>query len=196
MKTVYIVGGDPLVETMFRGMGYRLWDPETDDYTHDSYGTTPDLICFTGGADVSPELYGHQNTGQSYTNPRRDEREVKIYNEFVGKVPFVGICRGGQLLNVLNGGTMIQHIEGHLGTMRIHGFLEGAGSFIAGDVLVDHHQAIVPPSREFVQHIFDDDVVCTAFFPVTRSLCFQPHPEWGHEGTRKLFFQLIEEYIT
>lgn len=186
MKSVYVVGGDPAVIEMFRGMGWGpsplVWDA--------------DLVCFTGGEDVSPELYGQQNTGQSYTNPRRDEREVEIYNAFLGHRPFVGICRGGQFLNVMNGGTMIQHIGPFSGDTVC---LDTDGH--AHVVRVDHHQGIVR-DREKSYSILAKDIgeplglTYACFYPITRSLCFQPHPEWGHEGTRKLFFQLIEEYIT
>ncbi|MBR7676101.1 gamma-glutamyl-gamma-aminobutyrate hydrolase family protein, partial [Streptomyces daliensis] len=31
------------------------------------------------------------------------------------RVPLLGICRGMQVLNVLRGGTLVQHLEGHRG---------------------------------------------------------------------------------
>jgi hypothetical protein len=33
------------------------------------------------------------------------------------------------------------------------------------------------------------------FYPQTKSLCFQPHPEWGHKGTEDYFFKLLDEYV-
>ncbi len=68
------------------------------------------LVCFTGGSDVSPELYGHRNL-ESGCNKARDEKEVLIF-EMAKKhgIPMTGICRGSQFLNVMCGGTMVQHL--------------------------------------------------------------------------------------
>lgn len=198
---VYVVGGDPSVESMFESKG---WIPTSQNglylETHE-----PSLICFTGGADVSPELYGEKNTGLSHTNPKRDEAEQAIYKTYVNRIPMVGICRGGQFLHVMNGGKMIQHLgKTRSGYSDIHGFSEGGGSYKLKDhVHVDHHQGIVfpnPAEREPVIHLFEtpfngEEIVCTAFYKDTKCLCFQPHPEWGHEPTKELFFSLLKEYI-
>lgn len=37
---------------------------------------------------------------------------------------------------------------------------------------------------------FDAEII---WYPKTRSLCFQPHPEYHHVETRKLFFDLVED---
>lgn len=189
-RTVAVIGADRLVEKMFFDAG---WFCVGDGW---QYSDGVDLICFTGGEDVSPHLYGEENIA-SHCNEARDVFEQEVYEEFVGKVPMVGICRGGQLLNVLNGGKMIQHIEGHhMGHHKLHFFLEGAGSYVRiNDVHGDHHQGMVASDRRFVQAIADDDNQEVIYYPKTKSLCFQPHPEWGHEGTRELFFDLLGEYL-
>src|SRR5690606_36449796 len=100
----------------------------------------PDLICFTGGADVSAELYGEENT-YSFCDPERDEEERIIYDMALAHgIPMVGICRGGQFLNVMNGGKMIQHIEGHSGDREI----QTLGSVDEPVFIIreDHHQGI------------------------------------------------------
>ncbi|HOP30204.1 MAG TPA: gamma-glutamyl-gamma-aminobutyrate hydrolase family protein [Spirochaetota bacterium] len=72
-----------------------------------------DGIIITGGDDISPALYGEQNTGQSLkTSLVRDEAEKYI----LGKVlesgnPILGICRGFQLINVYFGGKLYQDLE-------------------------------------------------------------------------------------
>lgn len=70
-----------------------------------------DLVCFTGGADVSPEVYGHRNL-RSSNNPRRDEIESEIFEAARCEgIPMTGICRGSQFLNVKMGGTMVQDLR-------------------------------------------------------------------------------------
>lgn len=190
MKTVYVVGTDLAVNKMFVEEGWQVWS-----------GAPPpnkgeiDLVCFTGGADVSPYLYGEENIS-SYCDPIRDEFEVEVYRDFF-EVKKVGICRGGQLLNVLNGGKMIQHINGHSG-----GFYPVTvfGNFDTPYKLhEDHHQGMIPADEDsdYVTVALDarDDNHEILWYPKTKSLCFQAHPEWGHDETKELFFELLEEYL-
>jgi len=66
-------------------------------------------VVFTGGADVSPFMYGEKKLSVTCNDEHRDEQE-KLFFERYTKVPKVGICRGGQFLNVMNGGKMWQHV--------------------------------------------------------------------------------------
>jgi gamma-glutamyl-gamma-aminobutyrate hydrolase PuuD len=70
-----------------------------------------DLICFTGGEDVSPELYNHRNLN-SHNSRRRDAREMEVH-QIASELdmPMTGICRGSQFLNVMSGGTMVQDLR-------------------------------------------------------------------------------------
>lgn len=186
MSKVWVVGGDRLVEDMFRDRGYDV----LTDNNYDELG--PDLICFTGGEDVNPKVYGEEPNGARGWDDLRDEREVEIFNTFKGIIPMVGICRGGQLLNVLNSGWMIQD----------HGLISGDVTMRLGEdahvVRVDHHQGMISgvdvDSLAWNEGISEwpDYII---WYPETKCLCFQPHPEWGHKGTEELFFNLIEEYV-
>ena len=68
------------------------------------------LLC--GGNDINPAYYGEEIAGSVDIDYQRDEAEFDIAKRFVqaGK-PIMGICRGYQLLNVLFGGSLEQHIE-------------------------------------------------------------------------------------
>lgn len=208
---VYVVGKDftsecTLVANMFASAGWKVVDD-------DSYGQSPiHLVCFVGGADVNPALYGEENES-SYIDEKRDEFEKEVYERYLEKgVPMVGICRGGQFLNVMNGGKMIQHITGH--SSSIHDCMVLAGGQFGGISEVwplqeDHHQGILPPNFDRAKHPVgqgpvdytvlgwdaNDLNVEIVYFDNTKCLCFQPHPEWGHGPTKKLFFGLIEEYL-
>jgi putative glutamine amidotransferase len=72
-----------------------------------------DGLVLSGGADVDPELYGEApdaNLGR--LEPERDEWESALYKAAQRKgIPVLAICRGFQLVNVLHGGTLHQHVE-------------------------------------------------------------------------------------
>lgn len=73
------------------------------------------LIVFTGGADVTPTLYGDISPkGVCRPNLERDREEVNIYKFAQQRgIKMVGICRGMQFLNVMTGGKMMHDITGH-----------------------------------------------------------------------------------
>lgn len=101
-----------------------------------------DLVCFTGGEDVSPELYGHENLA-SGNNLRRDTKEKEIFEVAIAHgLPVSGICRGAQFLNVMTGrASMVQHLR------RPHGGGHHMCETYDGklfEVTSSHHQMIVP----------------------------------------------------
>jgi gamma-glutamyl-gamma-aminobutyrate hydrolase PuuD len=71
-----------------------------------------DGVVFAGGADIDPDAYGaerHPETTE--TRPERDRFEWRLAEEALARgVPFLGICRGMQLLNVVRGGDLDQHL--------------------------------------------------------------------------------------
>ncbi len=73
-----------------------------------------DGVLFSGGPDMSP-LIGHQPQPNLGTiDPYRDEQEGAMF-EAARKLslPILGICRGMQVINILMGGTIVQHLETH-----------------------------------------------------------------------------------
>lgn len=73
-------------------------------------------LVLSGGTDISTALYGEEPQPLTETPELdRDELEVRLLREAMATgMPVLAICRGMQLLNVLQpGGTLIQHIEGH-----------------------------------------------------------------------------------
>jgi len=71
-----------------------------------------DGLLVAGGPDINPELYG-QDSGP-YTNefyPEQDISEISLINSALDKnVPLLCICRGFQLLCVIRGGILHQHL--------------------------------------------------------------------------------------
>ena len=150
-----------------------------------------DLVQFTGGEDISPRLYNEVPGAHTFYSQHRDAVEVAAYQKAreLGK-PISGICRGGQLVNVLNGGKLLQHVEGHLSSHMmedIHGHLYVASSIHHQMMLRHPNSELVGWSQEGfdkythtngkyerIEMDIDPEVV---WYPDTRCLCIQGHPE-------------------
>lgn len=82
-----------------------------------------DGLVITGGAfDVPPELYGQSTVHETVTTKqRRTAFEHAITSGALRlKKPILGICGGEQLLNVILGGTLIQHIPDTIADALAH----------------------------------------------------------------------------
>ena len=77
------------------------------------YAGRIDGLVVTGGAfDVHPSMYGAEEVHATGSlKERRTQFEAAVTREMLtAKKPILGICGGEQLLNVILGGTLIQHI--------------------------------------------------------------------------------------
>jgi len=74
-----------------------------------------DGLLMPGGVDIEPARYGqetHEKCGR--IDLARDAAEWWMLEAFLpSRKPVLGICRGIQMLNVFQGGTLHQHIDGH-----------------------------------------------------------------------------------
>jgi putative glutamine amidotransferase len=72
-----------------------------------------DGLVLTGGADVDPENYHHEyDENLGVLEPDRDEWEIALLAAARARdLPVLAICRGLQLVNVVFGGTLRQHVE-------------------------------------------------------------------------------------
>ena len=72
-----------------------------------------DGLVLTGGVDVDPSRYGeppHERLGRLVL--ARDEAEITLARTaLAGGRPLLAICRGMQVMNVVSGGTLHQHLE-------------------------------------------------------------------------------------
>jgi putative glutamine amidotransferase len=108
VRAVQRAGGRPI-----------LLVPDPED-AEDSSGVLDliDALILTGGAgDVDPALYGqepHHETGP--IQEERDAYELALARAAVERgVPTLGICRGMEVLNVVYGGSIEQHLPDVLG---------------------------------------------------------------------------------
>ena len=89
-----------------------------------------DGLMVIGGADLDPEVYGQQRSEHTEKTYReRDDFELALTRAALERgLPFLGICRGMQLLNVACGGTLNQHLvddDGAPSHRRVIGTFEG-----------------------------------------------------------------------
>jgi putative glutamine amidotransferase len=82
-----------------------------------------DALLVTGGAfDVDPALFGANNRHETVrTKDRRTAFEAAITRGALERdLPLLGICGGQQLLNVVLGGTLVQHIPDEIQNALAH----------------------------------------------------------------------------
>ena len=186
---VFIEDSDAGVTRLFAKKGFTISEDEDD----------ADIIVFTGGADVSPHLYGEVKLDCSSIDYPRDIKCGELYKKFEGK-PKIGICRGAQFLNVMNGGKMYQDVYQHT---KNHVIFTAKGENL-GEVTSTHHQMMIPSAAGIVLAVAEESLrrrraagtVIGSFrddtevvrYAATESFCFQPHPEYGHRNTERLFW--------
>lgn len=205
-KSVYVVGGGPEFDRMFVHQGWII--------TNDLFSAS--LVQFTGGSDVSPSFYGEREHSETRSNLLRDKRERIIFNlALKHKVPMAGVCRGGQFLNVMNGGKMWQHVNNHsgVGSHKVVD-LDTGESYEATST---HHQMMNPHRSGKILAVAKESTrkeriglkgqvvallgsggqdVEVLFYIKSKSLCFQPHPEFGGcEDLRKIYFDYIMDNL-
>jgi putative glutamine amidotransferase len=161
-----------------------------------------DGFILTGGVDVHPSFY---DGAEQYPNmplafqPERDNFESKIYRHAKQlKLPVFGICRGQQLVNILEGGRLIQdlgeaknQVHRKLETDKKHSIEIDSSSLlyrisgvVSGEVNSAHHQCIDPlflPSTLKAVAFSDDQTIEAIEYsdPSDKGfmLCVQWHPE-------------------
>ncbi len=118
-----------------------------------------DGLVLIGGGDIVPGRYGQPADGHTGgQNDQRDELELGLLAEALSRdMPVLAICRGMQILNVLLGGDLVQHLPDRLGSVahlpRPGGYgpvvvLTEPGSVVRRlfgaqtEVMCSHHQAV------------------------------------------------------
>jgi gamma-glutamyl-gamma-aminobutyrate hydrolase PuuD len=194
----YVEDNDILIRIMLKN--------EFNWITQNAPDETTDVIVFSGGADVSPHLYGEANVA-SNCRPARDEHCLQLFDAFKG--PKIGICRGAQFLNVASGGRMWQDVDNHTQSHLVRDQRSGREFFCTST----HHQMMRPgPDAQVVgvaspgrsmQRMSEKEVerfpstdIEVLYYETTNSLCFQPHPEYErHPECIEYFTELVYEFF-
>ena len=111
------------VASVIRSGGFPLILPATDDekLLDEAFELSNGMV-FSGGSDVDPALYDEEllpHCGELC--PLRDRMETYLMKRALNEgKPFLAICRGFELLNVLLGGTLYQDIATEMSKEIFH----------------------------------------------------------------------------
>jgi putative glutamine amidotransferase len=197
------------VEAIERAGGRPLVIPPSEQGVEETLSAIDGLV-FTGGSDLDPAAYGadpHPATDDPQT--RRDAGELALLRAALEKdLPTLAICRGSQLLNVVRGGDLVQHLpevvgdEKHKqipGTFSEHDVRIESGSRLGGVVgehvpaKSHHHQGFGRVGDGLVENAWAGDGTLEGLEDPTRRFVLGVlwHPEAGEDAA--LFEALVEE---
>ena len=165
-----------------------------------------DGLIVTGGKDVDPARYG-QEPHLLTDEPRLDRdawEDALLAGAIERDLPFLGICRGLQVLNVTLGGTLHQHLPELVGSDRYNA---GGGRFSVNEVSVEggllaetpqlavksyHHQAVDRLADGLVVTARSDDglVQAVELESAAFGVAVQWHPE--EDDDLRLFAGLVD----
>ena len=176
-----------------------------------------DGILFSGGGDIGLEFSpGEPHPRIDDVDLARDSIELNMVRAAAsdGK-PFLGICRGCQVVNVALGGTLYTHIPdqlpnaldhsypGNMRTVLVHEIKIDEGTRVAdifGEPIIRvnslHHQGLkdIASSLRVAGQAPDGLVEAIELPDHPFGIAVQWHPEWlmDQEGTRNLFNEFVE----
>jgi len=106
------VTGRNYAQAVVAAGGLPLLAPTVDAALAPAYLARADALLLTGGVDVDPAHFGEPpRPGLGRVDGQRDAFELALYRAFrVAGRPILGVCRGIQLINVAEGGTLHQHL--------------------------------------------------------------------------------------
>jgi putative glutamine amidotransferase len=193
------------VRAVERAGGRAVLVPPDEDGTEEVLDAVDGLI-FSGGNDLTPAEYGAQpDPATNGTNPARDRAELALLEAALERdIPVLAICRGVEVLNVLRGGDIVQHLPDVVGnddhrkvpgTFAEHPVrVEPASRLgeVRGRVKSSHHQGLGRIGEGLREVAWAEDGVVEALEDPAKPFVVGVlwHPEAGED--QRLFEQLVE----
>ena len=195
--------------------GLPLILPHEMDLAGELLGCVDGLVVTGGNFDVNPALYGDDGAHDSVTlKADRTQFEIAVTRAALERdMPVLGICGGQQLLAVVLGGTLIQHIpdevEGALEHEQSnprnqpgHTVAIAPGTHLHRIVGADemnvnsaHHQAVKEVSGSMVVNARSSDGVIEGIEAPRQRFCLgvQWHPEFEIDaGDIRIFAAFVD----
>ncbi len=185
VKSIQLSGATPILATY------------VNNYNIDEYLKMSDGVLFSGGDDVNLKFLDEKENFNNNAVPLiRDEFEMQLLKKCIEQdIPTFCICRGTQVLNVVCGGTLFQHIENHMGDKsKLHhkvlikkdSLLFGAVQDVEMNVNSVHHQAINKVGENLKISSISSDGYIEAIESTKNTfiLGVQWHPEYMYESCR------------
>ena len=179
-----------------------------------------DGLLLAGGNDVDPARYGQKQAPETLViSPRRDAQELQLLQWALDDdMPVLAICRGMQLLNVSQGGSLHQHIPVHLPHAQNHEASRQHKNtkYLAHSLRIDpasrlanilevttiaansqHHQAVHKIGTGLVASAWAEDEIVEALELPGKQfvLGVQPHPEGLEAATEVRWAKLFDAFI-
>ncbi|MBL1216116.1 MAG: gamma-glutamyl-gamma-aminobutyrate hydrolase family protein [Planctomycetes bacterium] len=166
----------------------------------ESYLSICDGFVFTGGDDPKMEPFGAPTHSQAaLIDPHRQAFETALLQQMPATKPVLGVCLGMQMMALVAGGTLNQHLPDDWPTHADHA--DGKAHTVTFDtstveVNSHHHQAVTAPGRNLAVVARAHDGLIEAIQDHNRPfyLGVQWHPERMGDGPAGLglFAKLVE----
>jgi putative glutamine amidotransferase len=177
-----------------------------------------DGILFSGGGDIEPAAFGMESVPEvKSVDPDRDRVEIRLVKTALSEgLPFLGICRGLQVINVALGGSLYTHIaDQHPQALKHDYSPDWPRDHLPHAVRVEpdsrlaailrmknpkvnslHHQGVchLAPGLQAVAWAPDTLIEAVELPGHPFGLGVQWHPEWltAHTSMRTLFHAFVE----
>ena len=184
LESLWLAGADPV--TLLAAADGMDWASRLEGF---------DGVLLCGGADIDPTLYGESEVHPEVydVDALQDEADLSLAAHcFEHGVPTLAVCRGLHVVNVLRGGTLVQHMDDHHRHV-VHDVVidRGPAGIESGPITAScyHHQCIdrLGSGLEVVGRAEDGTVEAVTIDSAGWAFGVQWHPEdTAREDPRQL----------
>ncbi|MFW5998713.1 MAG: gamma-glutamyl-gamma-aminobutyrate hydrolase family protein [Bacillota bacterium] len=114
VKEENIILHNSYIETIKKAGGIPvLLPPHLEEQNLKIFKEKLDGVLLSGGGDIDPQVFNQEpEYNMRRIDPVRDKFELKLTEWLLQTdIPLLAICRGIQILNIVCGGSIIQHLE-------------------------------------------------------------------------------------